>query len=390
MTNLPYRRGIAWAVVCFSLAFAPVTRAQVDDNQAGQTPAEQTQQLLAPIALYPDALLAQILAAATNPAQVVAAWNWLQQHRDLQGSQLVDAVNSQPWDPSVKALTQFPLVLQNMTANLSWTSALGDAYVNGAQDLLDAVQWLRRQAQQAGSLQSNGQQSLSSDGQTITIEPADPGVVYVPTYDPWLVYGAPLAVYPGWVGVPGLFYDGSGVYFGAGIAIGLFAGFGWGLNEWSIDWFARRPLFHHQPFFARGRTFFDRHDRGDVRAGRDVRRGRDFGHGVAGPVFHDVGHGQVGVNRAPGQRMQPAPRVGAFSGFDHGGVVRGFADRGRASVAGGFQHAAPAAGIQHQAPASGFQHEAPTGGARAGMAAGGGSHGFAGGGFRGGDGGGHR
>jgi hypothetical protein len=377
MRNPLSKRGIGWVVVCFSLAFTPVTHAQV-----AQAPAEEVQQLLAPIALYPDTLVAQILAAATNPAEVVDAWNWLQQHRDQQGQQLAQAVNSQSWDPSVKALTQFPSVLQNMAANLTWTSALGDAYVNGPQALLDAIQWLRRQAEQAGSLQSNSQQTVSTQGDTIAIEPADPNVVYVPTYDPWLVYGSPLDVYPGWAGVPGLFFDGPGVSFGAGIGLGLFAGVTWGALEWGIDWRSRRPFFHHEPFVARGRTFFDHRDRGEARAGRDFGHGQDMGRGiergVGRPAFHDVAHAQAAPNRALAQRGQAVPRAGAFSGFDHGGVARSYANRGRASFGGGF----PAG----QAPAAGFQRGGMAGGGfqRGGMAGGGFQRGgMAGGGFQG-------
>src|SRR5262249_31364055 len=153
---------------------------------------------VAPIALYPDELVAQILAAATYPAQVVQADRWMQQHTDLKGDALAQAVDSQPWDPSVKALMQFPPVLEMMDKNLSWTSSLGDAYVNGQQNVMDAVQVMRQRAQQAGNLKSTQQENVTTDGGTIAIEPADPEVVYVPEYDPWLVYGAPLPYYAGW------------------------------------------------------------------------------------------------------------------------------------------------------------------------------------------------
>ena len=116
--------------------------AQVPVVAAQQTPA-QLQQLVAPIALYPDALVAQILAASTYPDQVVEADRWLQQHTDLKGEQLGQEVDKQPWDPSVKALTEFPSVLANMDKNLSWTSSLGDAYVNQQQDVMNAVQVMR-------------------------------------------------------------------------------------------------------------------------------------------------------------------------------------------------------------------------------------------------------
>src|SRR5882762_6756551 len=156
MKNL-LKHSLAFVALCCSLAFATGAFAQ-----AAPQPSEQDQQLVAPIALYPDSLVAQILAASTNPTEIVQAWRWMQQHSGLQGQQLADAVDPQPWDPSVKALAQFPSVLENMNANLSWTSALGDAYVNGSQDLLDAVQVLRQQAQAAGRLQSTSQQIVST------------------------------------------------------------------------------------------------------------------------------------------------------------------------------------------------------------------------------------
>src|ERR1700678_4360694 len=150
---------------------------------AQQTP-EQLQRLVAPIALYPDSLVAQILAASTFPEEVVEADRWVQAHPDLKGQALGDAVNQQPWDPSVKALAAFPSVLGNMDKNLSWTSTLGDAYYNQQQDVMDAVQVMRRKAQDAGNLKSTPQQTVTAEDSDIDIQPADPDVVYVPAYDP--------------------------------------------------------------------------------------------------------------------------------------------------------------------------------------------------------------
>ena len=168
-----------------------------------QTP-EQMQQLVAPIALYPDSLVAQILAASTFPEQVVEADRWVQAHPDLKGDDLAQAVDQQPWDPSVKALTAFPSVLGNMDKNLSWTSSLGDAYYNQQQDVADAIQEMRQKAQEAGNLKDTPQQTVTTQGSTVVIEPANPEVVYVPAYDPWLVYGDPLAAWPGWYPYPGI------------------------------------------------------------------------------------------------------------------------------------------------------------------------------------------
>src|SRR6266487_1050783 len=136
--------------------------------------AEQLQQLVAPIALYPDELVAEVLAASTYPTQIVEADRWLQQNSSLKGAQLASEVDKQSWDPSVKALTQFPSVLANMDKNLSWTSALGDAYFNNQQDVLNAVQVMRTRAQAAGTLKTTPQQNVTTQGQTIIIEPANP------------------------------------------------------------------------------------------------------------------------------------------------------------------------------------------------------------------------
>src|SRR5947208_14436394 len=148
--------------------------------QPAQVTPEHLQQLVAPIALYPDELVAQVLAASTYPTEIVEANRWLQENSSLKDAQLADAVEKQSWDPSVKALTQFPSVLANMDKNLSWTSALGDAYVNHQQQVMDAVQAMRRRAKDAGNLQTTSQQNAVDEGSQIQIVPANPEVVYVP------------------------------------------------------------------------------------------------------------------------------------------------------------------------------------------------------------------
>ncbi len=205
---------------------APPMDAQASQNQAsqpdGQAPAyaqqtpEQLQQLVAPIALYPDSLVAQILAASTFPDEVVEADRWVQAHPDVKGEALGQAVDQQPWDPSVKALAAFPSVLGNMDKNLSWTSSLGDAYYNQQQDVMDAVQVMRRKAEQAGNLKDTPQQVVRDEGSDIDIEPAQPDVVYVPAYNPWLVYGYPVVAWPGWYPYPGIWFGGPYLSFGLG------------------------------------------------------------------------------------------------------------------------------------------------------------------------------
>src|SRR6266850_4910656 len=198
----------------------------VPATQSVPLTAEALQQLVAPIALYPDALVAQILAASTYPSEIVEADRWLQNHSNLKDENLADEVDKQSWDPSVKALTAFSSVLTNLDTNLSWTSALGDAYFNQQQDVLDAVQVMRGRAQNAGNLQSTTQETVSTQGPTIIIEPVTADLCYLPIYDPWLVYGAPIEVYPGYIYNPWL--GPPFIRFGGRIDLGFAGRFGWG------------------------------------------------------------------------------------------------------------------------------------------------------------------
>jgi hypothetical protein len=206
---------------------------------------DQLDALVAPIALYPDALVAQVLAAASYPDQVAFADDWLSQNQNLQGTALTQQVDQQSWDPSVKALTQFPSVLHDLAKNLTWTSSLGQAFTNQQPDVMAAVQVMRAKAQAAGTLQSSPQIKVVQQGpQTIVIEPANSQYVYVPQYNPTVVYGAPVAVplYTPPVAVA------AGVSFGAGVAIGaafggggfVAGGFGggvaWGFGSWGCNW----------------------------------------------------------------------------------------------------------------------------------------------------------
>jgi hypothetical protein len=193
--------------------------------QSAAPPAAELQQLVAPITLYPDELVAQILAAATYPEQVVEADRWMNAHRGVQGQALAEQVDREAWDPSVKALTAFPSVLANMDRNLAWTSSLGDAYVNHEPDVMAAIQDMRRRAQAAGNLRTTPQTTVTQEGQTIVVQPATQQVVYLPQYDPWVVYGAPVVAWPGWYRYPGLFIGGPGVAFGASTSASSAASF---------------------------------------------------------------------------------------------------------------------------------------------------------------------
>jgi hypothetical protein len=208
--------------------------------------ADQLQALVAPIALYPDALVAQVLGASTFPDQVAAAASWLQQNSQLTGAKVMQAVDAQPWDPSVKALTQFPSVLGNLAKNLGWTSSLGEAYHNQAADVMSAIQVLRAKALAAGNLKSGSQIVVSQQSpQIIVIQPANPQVVYVPAYNPAVVYGYPY-VTPGYSAAD--VAATAVVAFGVGVAVGaMMSGgcCGWGYSSWNCGWYGSSAVVYH-------------------------------------------------------------------------------------------------------------------------------------------------
>ncbi len=210
--------------------------------------------LVSPIALYPDALVAQILAASTFPDQIAVANYWMQQHKDLTGKALTQAVNTQSWDPSVKALTQFPTVLNNLAQNLSWTSQLGEAYHNQQSQVMAAVQTLRKQAEAAGNLKTTQQQTVTTQSQggtqVIVIQPANPQIVYVPTYNPTIIYGTPYV--PPSYSTTDLVAT-SLLSFGAGIAVGAAISggcCGWGWSSWNCDWYHGGAYWGGHPYYG--------------------------------------------------------------------------------------------------------------------------------------------
>jgi len=301
---------------------------------AQQTP-EQLQRLVAPIALYPDSLVAQILAASTFPEQVVEADRWVQAHPDLKGEALGQAVDQQPWDPSVKALTAFPSVLGNMDKNLSWTSSLGDAYYNQQQDVMDAIQVMRKKAEDAGNLKTTPQQTVTTQDSDIVIEPADPDVVYVPAYDPWLVYGYPIVAWPGWYPYPGIWFDGPYLSFGIGFGIGWFGGFGWGWGHWGFDWHNHYATYNHGRYYSGSRTFYNRGG-GERGVERNVQRG------VSGNRAGETPRLFEGDRNAARGYAEPRGQSGvhscALSGYDHGGETKSYSSRGSASMGSGGFH----------------------------------------------------
>jgi len=236
---------------------------QMDPQQGYAQPqplnAQQLEQLVAPIALYPDTLLAQVLTAATYPAQVADADRWRRAQGYASSDQIAGGADAQPWDPSVKALTAFPQVLAQMDYNLQWATELGNAYYNQPQDVLEAVQVMRQRAQAAGNLQSTPQEMVNYDQGNIVLAPVNPQVVYVRAYNPWGVYGQPVSPYPGFslLGALGSFFGSSPVRFGLGIAMAAFTHMSWGWLGWGLSWLTQSVLFHQSSYYSRSTTVAD-------------------------------------------------------------------------------------------------------------------------------------
>ena len=197
---------------------------------------QQLDQMLAPVALYPDSLLSQILMASTYPLEIVEAARWSKANPNLKGDDAVKAAEQNGWDPSVTSLVAFPQILTMMDSNLSWTERLGDAFLAQQPQVMETVQNLRQRAYAAGNLRSNDQVRVDQQGQTIVIEPPNPQVVYVPYYDPRVVYGPwwwpeyPPVYWGPW---PGYFVrPGFGVGFAWGVGITVGAGFFFGAFDW--------------------------------------------------------------------------------------------------------------------------------------------------------------
>jgi hypothetical protein len=226
------RKSLIWVLVGFlALPGGPLGAAE----SAGQGfKPEEIDALVAPIALYPDELLSQIFMASTYPLEIVEASRWAKQNKNLKGDALAQALEKQDWDPSVRSLVNFPDVLSNMSDKLDWTQKLGDAFLSQQKEVMDAVQRLRAKAQAAGNLQTTEQQKVIVEEKVIKIEPASPQVVYVPTYNPTVVYGAwPYPAYPPYPWYPpGYAFGASMLAFGTGVALGAAWGFAWGGANW--------------------------------------------------------------------------------------------------------------------------------------------------------------
>ena len=330
---------------------------------------DQISNLVAPIALYPDNLLSQVLAASTYPLEVVEAAQWLQQNRNLTGQQLIDVARQQNWDPSIQAMVVFPDVLNRLASDVQWTTALGNAYLAQQADVIAAVQRLRAEAQASGKLNSTAQQQVTTqtqDGQSaIAIVPTNPQVIYVPVYNPEYVWGPPV-----WGFYPPLYYPAFGFGFGFGPGIflsgffpgfGLGFGFGWG---WGCNWFGggifARPFFFNHYGFHPGWGGWHGGAWAHV---PEHRMGVPYANHAVASRFGGNFDARGGLGRAGAERGFANGAGARGNGFSRGNGFNGsqsFAP-GNRGAAGNWQHFnQPGAGARGTQP--GFHSNAPAGG----------------------------
>jgi hypothetical protein len=332
---------------------AAVAQQQPAPPPAQPLPAQQLDTLVSPIALYPDPLLGEVLAASTYPLEIAEADQWLRDHTKWKPSKLMDEAKKQPWDPSVQGLVAFPQVLAHLTQDMGWTTALGNAFLAQQADVMQAVQRMRAQAQQRGILKSSPEATVNATDKAITIEPANPDVWYVPDYNPVYVWGPPV-----WGEYPPLLYPGIGIGWGwgPGIDIGLFfggwGGWGWGGWGWAPNWYAGNIFINHSFFHRYGFSHFHgdalgssvwAHDPGhrlgvpygnrDV-AGRYAGRAGEFNRGAGS--FNRGASPQGQRMGSPGFEQRGwTNNHSVFGGYHGGGATRMQSDHGFSSMGGG-------------------------------------------------------
>jgi len=355
----------ALLLLCAAVAQSPPPNpAPADAPPGAQMPPQQLDDLVAPIALYPDPLVAQVLAASTYPMEVAEAEQWLRDHPKWKPSKLMAEAKKQNWDPSIQGLVAFPDVLAQLTQNMSWTTQLGNAFLAQQADVMQAVQRMRAEAQAKGKLHSTPQETVSAQNQNgqsvIDIEPGDPNVWYVPNYNPVYVWGPPV-----WGVYPPLIYPGIGIGWGwfPGIDIGLYfggwGGWGWGGWGWGCNWFGGgifidNSFFHRYGFRGFGGGALGRsawahdpaHRLGVPYANRDVASrfgGRTAAGGFRGAPAEGSNRGEGGTarqrigNSSFEQRGYTA-KHSVFGGYHSGAAARTQSDRGFSSMGGGGFH----------------------------------------------------
>jgi hypothetical protein len=342
---------------------------------------EELDQLLAPIALYPDALLSQILMASTYPLDIVQAQRWADQNRNLTGDALTTELEKQTWDPSVKSLVNFPQVLTMLSEKIDWTQKLGDAFLAQQKDVMATVQKLRKKAEEQGNLKTTKEQVIKVEQETIIIESADPKVVYVPTYNTTVVYGTWwYPAYPPYYYYPPGYVVVTPYSFAAGVAVGAAWGYAWGHCDWhggdidvdidrnfnfnqnidrgkyaeqyrqrgSLDQ-GGKGKWQHNPENRKGVPYRDQAtaQRYNHASTADAIKSREAYRGRAEQGRQDLARGGVnqldnrqGAAQQPRMDQRPASRDmnsnisnrgGAFQGMDSGNTARNMGSRGQMS-----------------------------------------------------------
>ena len=325
-------------------------------SQPARIPPEQLDSLVAPIALYPDALLAQALAASTYPLEIIQLQQWLEKNKNLKDKELADAVAKQSWDASVQALAALPEVVKRLGDDIQWTTDLGNAFLAQQSDVMDAVQRMRKKAQDKGTLKATEQQKVETrvveSKSVIVIEQANPQIVYVPSYDPVVVYGPayypyPPIYYPPW----GYYAAGAAISFGFGVMMGAFWSGGWG---WGCGWGGNNVYINHNNNFIRNSNI----DRGNINRGNRVSNQPARG-GVGGGGSSNWTHRPEHRGGAPYRDRATADRFGGTARGDslaqrQASARQGISRQGGnlASAGGGLGGRTGGAGVSNRAGSS--------------------------------------
>jgi hypothetical protein len=289
---------------------------------------DELDSLVAPIALYPDPLLAQTLAASTYPLEIVQLYQWLAKNTGLKDKALADAVAKQPWDPSIQAMAALPDLVKRLADDIQWTTDLGNAFLAQESDVMDAVQRMRKKAQDKGNLKSTEQQKVETkvveNKSVVVIEQANPQVVYVPSYDPVVVYGPPVYPYPPiYYPPPGYYAAGMAISFGVGVAMGAFWGGGWG---WGCGWGGNNININNNNFFNRNsnigggnRTNIGGNRGGNWQHNPQHRGGAPYRDRATADRFGGTARGDSLANRQAGARQQLGSQGGNLASNRSGG-----------------------------------------------------------------------
>ena len=312
------KKSIKNAVVLFLvlLSVGSLWAISQEPNNSPVFKPEELDQLLAPIALYPDSLLSQVLMASTYPLEVVQADRWAKQNKDLTGDALATALEKETWDPSVKSLVNFPQVLTMMSEKLDWTQKLGDAFLSQQKDVMGTVQKLRSKAKEQGNLKTTEQQVVKVEPNVIIIQSASPQVIYVPTYNPVVVYGAwPYPAYPPYYYYPPGYVAAPGLAFATGVVLGAAWGHTWGHADWhggDVDINVNRNTNFNQ----------------NINRGAYAKQYPAAGQGGGGAWQHDASHrgGVTYRDQATAQKFNRASTSDAVKSRE---AFRGRAEQGR-------------------------------------------------------------